>query len=373
MRIRLPVRRRPSSALPRPRRITVAGAVLAASVAAFSALPAAAAPPAQCWTPESYALQPGERTPRRATAADRVSQPPPAVAGPAVTGPLSGVIRRVDLPKGVKLVALTFDLCETGGQVAGYDGPIFDTLRKEGVPATFFAGGKWLETHPERARQIAADPLFEIGNHSWDHANLHAADDSRMSREILTAQAAIDAAKTASVAACPAATPVSKLSLFRFPYGSCSAASLAAANANGEVVIQWDVVSGDPADIGAKAIADNVMRQVHPGSIIVMHANGNGKHTREGLPLVIARLKAAGYGFATVSDLIAAGKPVAASSCYIDHPGDTARYDRIADAKAAKASQAKASGDKASGDTATAIVKAAAPASGASGAVPAAQ
>lgn len=308
------------------------GAALAGSIGGGAA---SAEPPAGCWAPSDFALAPGERTPRRATAADRVSVPNAAAPGLPVLPPYAGVVRRVKLPDGVKLVALTFDLCETGGQVAGYDGPIFDALRQANVPATFFAGGKWLETHPTRAKQIAADPLFEIGNHSWDHANLHIDDLGKVRQEILTTETAIADAKTAAVAQCPAATPVSRDRLFRFPYGTCSQAALDSANAVGEIVIQWDVVSGDPANIGAAAIVANVMRQVKPGSIIVMHANGNGKHTREALPLVIAKLRAAGYGFMTVSDLLRAGTPVTAPSCYIEHPGDTAVYDRKAAQKTA--------------------------------------
>ena len=53
-----------------------------------------------------------------------------------------GSIRGVELPSGEKLIALTFDLCETDGDVAGYDGRIVDLLRAQGVKATFFAGGK---------------------------------------------------------------------------------------------------------------------------------------------------------------------------------------------------------------------------------------
>ena len=58
-----------------------------------------------------------------------------------------GVIRRVVLPDKRKLIALTFDLCEQPGEVAGYDGAIVDYLRKEHIKATFFAGGKWLRSH----------------------------------------------------------------------------------------------------------------------------------------------------------------------------------------------------------------------------------
>ena len=69
----------------------------------------------------------------------------------------------MELPFGEKLIALTFDLCETDGDVAGCDVGIVDLLRAQGVKATFFAGGKWIETHEERTAQLLADPNFEIG------------------------------------------------------------------------------------------------------------------------------------------------------------------------------------------------------------------
>jgi peptidoglycan/xylan/chitin deacetylase (PgdA/CDA1 family) len=81
-------------------------------------------------------------------------------------------IRRVQPRDGQRLVALTFDLCERADQISGYDGAIVDVLRQERVPATFFAGGKWMRTHPERTMQLMADPLFEVGSHAWTHGNL---------------------------------------------------------------------------------------------------------------------------------------------------------------------------------------------------------
>ena len=79
----------------------------------------------------------------------------------------------------------------------------------------------------------------------------------------------------------------------------------------------------------AKAIAEQIIRHVKPGSIIIGHANGRGWHTAEALPLVIPKLKALGYQFVTVSELLAAGKPVITSTCYDSRPGDTARYDNL--------------------------------------------
>jgi peptidoglycan/xylan/chitin deacetylase (PgdA/CDA1 family) len=116
----------------------------------------------------------------------------------------------------------------------------------------------------------------------------------------------------------------------RFPYGSCNAASLAEVADQGELAIQWDVVTGDPdPHRSAKAIADTILGKVHPGAIIVAHANGRGWHTADALAIAIPKLKEEGYGFVTVSELVAAGKPVIAAKCYLDQPGATRRVAHL--------------------------------------------
>jgi hypothetical protein len=70
-----------------------------------------------------------------------------------------------------------------------------------------------------------------------------------------------------------------------------------------------------------------MVNEAKPGSIIVSHANGRGWHTAEALPIAIPKLKAKGYKFVTVSELIAMGKPVITTECYDRKPGDTNRYD----------------------------------------------
>jgi hypothetical protein len=57
----------------------------------------------------------------------------------------------------------------------------------------------------------------------------------------------------------------------------------------------------------------------------VAHANGRGVNTAAALAMVVPKLKEQGYSFVTVSELLAAGKPVIASECYLNAPGD-ARY-----------------------------------------------
>src|SRR5262249_61829101 len=64
---------------------------------------------------------------------------------------------------------------------------------------------------------------------------------------------------------------------------------------------------------------------VQPVPIVFFHANGRGWHSEGALPGIIATLKARGYEFATVSELLAAGEPLVAATCYDSQPGDTDR------------------------------------------------
>jgi peptidoglycan/xylan/chitin deacetylase (PgdA/CDA1 family) len=290
-----------------------------------------------CYPGGVAAVQPGETKPRRGGVGAHVAipraAPPPARPIPAA---LAGSIRRVQLPPGRKLVALTLDLCEQPGEVAGYDAPVFDYLRRENIKATIFAGGKWLVTHPGRTHELMADPLFEIASHGWHHRNMRGLTGAALAEEIGGPVRAYAAARAELAAkSCIAARPDAGLSsvpdtmpLFRFPFGACNPAALSAVAAAGQLAIQWDVSTGDPSpQQSAAAIASVMVRSIRPGSIVLAHANGRGHNTAAALPLAIPKLKAMGFEFVTVSELLAAGRPEIAQTCYDQRPGDTDRYD----------------------------------------------
>lgn len=265
------------------------------------------------WSPAEKAIRKG--APEARVAVPEVADLPAATPLPPS---LAGSIRRVELPPGEKLVALTFDLCETAGEVAGYDGAIVDTLRRRGIPATLFVGGHWALTHPDRFRELAADPRFEIANHSWTHANLRTVDDARLGREILAPEAAFRREGHAW-----------RSRFFRFPFGACDARSLAAVATAGMAAIQWDVSTGDPSPLtSADAIFAETLRGVRPGSIVLAHANGRGFHTAEALPRILDALTAKGFRFVTVGDLLTKGRPVITPTCFDAKPGDTDKYDQ---------------------------------------------
>lgn len=322
-------------------RIVCAATVVALCVAA----PRASAEAVNaCFSAHDLKSKPGERAVRHGDGAfDDVAASNGIAATTPIAAAMRGAIRSVSIPSGEKVVALTFDLCERRGEIAGYDGAIFDYLRREGVKATIFAGGKWLRSHEERAGQLIADPLFEIGNHGDLHRNLRALDAAAMGQEISGPRLTFAALQSKLAAKqCVGAAPAAKaMRLFRFPFGACSPAALDAVNDAGLLAIQWDVSTGDPDRLrSARQIATAIVANARPGAIIIAHANGRGWNTAAALAIAIPKLKASGYRFATVSDLLALGAPVVTRTCYNARPGDTDRYDFLL-ARRAGGSKAK--------------------------------
>ena len=290
---------------------------------------------AACFAPQSLMARPNEQTPVKLGHVQAIKVPRWQPAAEAPLNIVRGAIRRVELPKGRKLIALTFDLCEQWSEVAGYDGAIVDYLRANKIKATFFGGGKWMATHGERTQQLISDDLFEMGTHGWAHRNVRGLTGVDLTRELMTPSAAYQIQRQALASnQCAAGQQVAlqsipqQPSLYRFPFGACNPAALDALAANGLLAIQWDVSTGDPSPgQSARAIAETMIRQTKPGSIILNHANGRGFHTAAALPIAIPALRAKGFEFVTVSELLAAGRPVVTDTCYDDKPGDTDKYD----------------------------------------------
>ena len=288
-----------------------------------------------CWNANDLAKKPGEQRIRRKSHPYSPPDSNPSLAEFKTVPPgLRGAVRRVTLSSGKKWIALTLDLCEQVGEVAGYDGAIFDYLRSENIAVTVFAGGKWMRTHPDRTMQLMADPNFVLANHGEAHRNLRLLSRENLTREIVGPQAAYETLRTKLHAkACFKTTANTlvdipqRLRHFRFPYGACNPAALGAVNDAGLIAIQWDHSSWDssPAQ-SARKIARRMTREVRPGSIILAHANGRGHHTAAALRLAIPTLRQRGFKFVSISTLLAAGDPVIEQRCYNVRPGDTNHY-----------------------------------------------
>lgn len=191
-----------------------------------------------------------------------------------------------------KAVALTFDACATRQQANGFDRGVFDFLKREKLPATIFLTGRWIGFHPKEARELAALGTLALGNHGDDHQTLTTLTDAQVRGQLERTNRAIRSLKREPVA-------------FRPPSGAWDERCVRLARKYRLPTILWDVVSGDPAPMSAKRMIATVGKSSRPGSIVVFHINGRGRHTAEALPTIVSQLREKGFRFVTVPDLLA--------------------------------------------------------------------
>jgi len=197
-------------------------------------------------------------------------------------------------------VAITFDACATRSHGYGFDRKVFELLRRERIPATIFVSGRWVESHPDVMAELAADPLIEFGDHSYDHPHMAHLPVARIVEEIDQTEAALAKYGKHSVA-------------FRPPFGEWSHRLIYAVQDLQLPTVTWDVVSGDPsAHTTTDRMIHNVVDKARAGSIIIFHINGRGWKTAEALPVIVRDLRARGYHFLLVSEMMAAGRAVVA-------------------------------------------------------------
>jgi peptidoglycan-N-acetylglucosamine deacetylase len=171
-----------------------------------------------------------------------------------------------------KVVALTFD----DGPKPGMTEPLLEILTQEQVPATFFVIGRHVTAYPDLTRQIV-NAGMELANHSYTHPNLTKIGETAIAREIMQTQNAIFQV-------------TGKLPRFvRPPGGNWSNQVAKVCRDWGMIPCMWTVDVYGSEVIGAQSVADAILMQTRPGSVILMH---NGKlSTLQALPTVIKELK----------------------------------------------------------------------------------
>ncbi|MCR8946162.1 polysaccharide deacetylase family protein [Streptomyces sp. OUCMDZ-4982] len=251
--------------------------------------PAAAASPAPPKKPPTMAPGPAGRTP--------VFERRPTTGTPAGGS-----------PSDEKVVALSFDADMTADQgpraKAGerFDNPeLIALLRRLKVPSTVFMTGRWAEEYPAQAKDIGADDLFEVANHSYSHYaftadcyGLPVVAKETMARDVERAFAAFREAGVRNV-----------VPYFRFPGGCYDDAALRALAPANVTAVQWDVVSGDAFATDAGAVARQVLDGVRPGSLVVLHCTRSAAPvTGEAVGRIVPELRKRGYRFVKVSELM---------------------------------------------------------------------
>ena len=210
-------------------------------------------------------------------------------------------------PSDQRVVALTYD----DGPNPPYTNRILDVLNREHVHATFFLVGQAVTAYPK----VAARELHDgnaIGNHTWSHDHLIILDRAHVRETLAKTDAAIYKATG------------TRPRIMRPPYGSRDWLVLDEVRKAGYTPVMWSVpLAKDWEYPPATVIANRILPHVRDGSIVVLHDGNRGilcsrHHVTartcdrtadiEATRIIVESLKAQGYRFVTIPELLAIRK-----------------------------------------------------------------
>jgi peptidoglycan/xylan/chitin deacetylase (PgdA/CDA1 family) len=193
----------------------------------------------------------------------------------------------VEMPDdGEKLIALSFDAAWGADKTQG----ILDVLKQYDAKATFFLVGFWLDKYEDQTKAVH-DAGMEIANHSKNHLNMPKLDEASIKSEISYVN---DKVKALTGQTCK---------FFRAPYGDYSNRLLTAVEGLGMVGVQWSIDSLDWKGLSASDITARIVPKAKSGDIVLCHNNSD--HILDALPSILSGLKAKGFKFVTMSELVA--------------------------------------------------------------------
>lgn len=185
-------------------------------------------------------------------------------------------------------IALTID----DGPHPTYTLKLLQILKANGIHATFFVVGEKAEEYPELIRAEVAGG-HSIGNHTFDHVSLIKIPPEYIDTEIKACGEVIHQITGKAP------------HLFRPPGGEYNRAVAESAEALGYKMILYSDDPGDYADPGTGLIETRTLDTISDGGIILLH-DGSAQ-TLLILPQIIQRLKARGFRFVTVDELLQPG------------------------------------------------------------------
>ncbi|MCM8747802.1 polysaccharide deacetylase family protein [Thermomicrobiaceae bacterium CFH 74404] len=202
-------------------------------------------------------------------------------------------IRRFETAEPV--IVLTFD----AGADRGFASNILDTLAAKGVRASFGLTGAWAAANPDLVQRMAREGHHLI-NHTWSHRSFTGR--STGSAPLSTAERTEELRRTEELIR--QLTGIELRPYFRPPYGDFDDSVLSDLADSGYTLnMMWTIDSLGWRGLTADEITQRVLDAAEPGAIVLMHV-GSQSQDAAALPALIDQLRARGYRFATVRDLV---------------------------------------------------------------------
>lgn len=196
-------------------------------------------------------------------------------------------------------VALTLDACGSP-KGKGFDAELINYLEREKIPATLFINARWIDANLELFLRLAANPLFEIGNHGMLHKPA-----SVNGRSVYGISGTKDVAELVDEIELND-LKIRKLTGKKPKYYRSGTAyydevAVAIANRLGYEVVGFNVL-GDAGATYSKEQVKDALLKAEPGAIIIMHMNHPEGQTAAGTIAALPELKKHGFRFIKLSD-----------------------------------------------------------------------
>lgn len=185
------------------------------------------------------------------------------------------------------LIALTFD----DGPYPLHTSVLLATLKEHQVRATFFLVGRRVQEFPELTKKIADDG-HELANHTYSHRREGELGPNELEQELLKTEDAM-------VAACGVRTH-----LFRPAGGSLSPEGTLRVKELGYTLVDYTVNPGDWWIRSSQDLLKGSFRGRSREGVVLLHT-GNLPLVRA-LPVYIETMRAKGFRFVTVTELVSA-------------------------------------------------------------------
>jgi len=192
-----------------------------------------------------------------------------------------------------KQIALTFDACK-----GACDEALLSALECNSVPAVLFFCARWIDANPSRTAQLAANPLFDIGNHGARHVPLSVTGRSAYGiAGTRSADEVVDEVWTNhdKIAALTGRAPT----WFRPGTAHYDDVALEIVRELGQRPLGFSVNSDKGATASAAAVRSTVAGAA-PGSIVLAHMNHPESGTAAGIGDAITAMRAAGWEFVSL-------------------------------------------------------------------------
>jgi peptidoglycan/xylan/chitin deacetylase (PgdA/CDA1 family) len=185
-----------------------------------------------------------------------------------------------------RVVAITFD----DGPSPTYTPRILRILSRRHAKASFLMTGSEASAHPMLVKRVARAG-HGIGGHTWNHVDLRGLSATEFSREVDRTNALL--------ARLP--DPDRMIRCVRPPYGAYDSTVVARLGERHIRTTMWSIDPQDWRRPGTNSIVSNVLSNLSPGAIVLLHDGGGDRsQTVAALPAIIRGIRDRGYDLVTI-------------------------------------------------------------------------